>query len=134
MPHIICVMLQTNVNMNWKIISRIFMKPWLWSVKTWTIEREWDKKYDSSPLPIFCSLEIRGPIRCVSLLPGQQFSTSTFGMSSLINSRIFRKNHCTPFKHDIRCGSLCGVEFVVTKERREKRAQRESCLKGVRSL
>ena len=29
---------------------------------------------------------------------------------------------------------LCGVEFVVTKDRREKRAQRESCLKGVRSL
>ena len=43
-------------------------------------------------------------------------------------------NLCTPFKHDIRCASLCGVEFVVTKERREKRAQRESCLKGVRSL
>ena len=29
---------------------------------------------------------------------------------------------------------LCGVEFVVTNEGREKRAQRESCLKGVRSL
>ena len=43
-------------------------------------------------------------------------------------------NLCSPFKHDIRCASLCGVEFVVTKERREKRAQRESCLKGVRSL
>ena len=43
-------------------------------------------------------------------------------------------NLCTPFKHDIRCASLCGVEFVVTKERREKRAQRESCLKGVRAL
>ena len=39
--------------------------------------------------------------------------------------------HCTPFKHDIRSASLCGVEFLVTKERREKRAQRESCLKGV---
>ena len=35
------------------------------------------------------------------------------------------RNLCTPFKHDIRCASLCGVEFVVTKERREKRAQRE---------
>ena len=45
-----------------------------------------------------------------------------------------RNNLCTPFKHDIRCASLCGVKFVVTKERREKRAQRESCLKGVRSL
>ena len=43
-------------------------------------------------------------------------------------------NLCTPFKHDIRCASLCGSEFVVTKERREKRAQRESCLKEVRSL
>ena len=43
-------------------------------------------------------------------------------------------NLCTPFKHDIHCASLCGVEFVVTKERREKRAQRESCLKGERSL
>ena len=43
-------------------------------------------------------------------------------------------NLCTPFKHDIRCASLCGVEFVITKERREKRAQRESCLKGVRAL
>ena len=43
-------------------------------------------------------------------------------------------NLCTPFKHDIRSASLCGVEFVVTKERREKRAQRESCLKGVWSL
>jgi len=43
-------------------------------------------------------------------------------------------NLCIPFKHDIRCASLCGVEFVVTKERMEKRAQRESCLKGVRSL
>ena len=40
-------------------------------------------------------------------------------------------NLCTPFKHDIRCASLCGVEFVVTKE---KRAQRESCLKGVLRL
>ena len=43
-------------------------------------------------------------------------------------------NLCNPFKYDLRCASLCGVEFVVTKERREKRAQRESCLKGVRSL
>ena len=46
----------------------------------------------------------------------------------------FSYNPCTPFKHDIRCASLCGVEFVFTKERREKRAQRESCLKGVRAL
>ena len=46
----------------------------------------------------------------------------------------FTSNLCTPFKHDIRCASLCGVEFVVTKERREKRAQRESCLKGVQRL
>ena len=30
--------------------------------------------------------------------------------------------------------SPCDVEFVVTKERREKRAQRESCLKGVQRL
>ena len=44
---------------------------------------------------------------------------------------ITKYNLCTPFKHDIRCASLCGV---VTKERREKRAQRESCLKGVQSL
>ena len=43
-------------------------------------------------------------------------------------------NLCTPFKYDIRCASLCGVEFVVTKERREKRAQRESYLKGVQRL
>ena len=43
-------------------------------------------------------------------------------------------NICTSFKYDIRCASLCGVEFVVTKERREKRAQRESYLKGVRRL
>ena len=43
-------------------------------------------------------------------------------------------NLCTPFKHDIRCASLCGVKFVVTKERRGKRAQFESSLKGVRSL
>ena len=51
------------------------------------------------------------------------------------NKSLFHaSNLCTPFKHDIRCTSLCGVEFVVTKERREKRAQRESCLKGVRSL
>ena len=34
----------------------------------------------------------------------------------------------------ISAAPLCGVEFVVTKERREKRAQRESCLKGVWSL
>ena len=47
---------------------------------------------------------------------------------------ILYNNLCTPFKHDIRCASLCGVEFVITKERRKKRAQRESCLKGVRSL
>ena len=40
-------------------------------------------------------------------------------------------NLCSPFKRDIRCASLRGVEFVVTKERREKRAQRESCLKRV---
>ena len=43
-------------------------------------------------------------------------------------------NLCTPIKHDIHCASLCGVEFLVTKERREKRAQRESCLKGVQRL
>ena len=43
-------------------------------------------------------------------------------------------NLCTPFKHDIRRASLCGFEFVVTMERREKRAQRESCLKGVQRL
>ena len=30
--------------------------------------------------------------------------------------------------------SLCGVECVVTKERSEKRAQRESYLKGIRRL
>ena len=46
----------------------------------------------------------------------------------------FDNKLCTPFKHDIRCASLCGVEFVVTKERREKRAQRESCLKEVQRL
>ena len=51
------------------------------------------------------------------------------------NKSLFHaSNLCTPFKHDIRCTSLCGVEFVVTKERREKRAQRESCLKGVQRL
>ena len=47
---------------------------------------------------------------------------------------MVRNNLCTPFKHDIRCASLCGVEFVVTKKRTEKRAQRESCLKGVQRL
>ena len=43
-------------------------------------------------------------------------------------------NQCAPFKYDIRCASLCGVEFVAIKERREKRAQRESYLKGVQRL
>ena len=43
-------------------------------------------------------------------------------------------NLCTPFKHNIHCASLCGVEFVVTKERREKRTQRESCLKRVQRV
>ena len=43
-------------------------------------------------------------------------------------------NLYTPFKHDIRCASLCGVEFVVTKKKREKRAQRGSCLKGAQRL
>ena len=43
-------------------------------------------------------------------------------------------NLCTPFKYDIRCASLCGVDFVVTKKRREKRAQRKSYLKGVQRL
>ena len=50
----------------------------------------------------------------------------------LLHIRIY--NLYTPFKHDIRCASLCGVDFIVTKERRKKRAQRESRLKGVRSL
>ena len=29
-------------------------------------------------------------------------------------------NLCNPFKHDLRCASLCGVEFVFKKDRREK--------------
>ena len=53
-------------------------------------------------------------------------------MGNRLKSIIY--NLCTPFKHDIHCASLCGVEFVVTKESREKRAQRESCLKGVERL
>ena len=40
-------------------------------------------------------------------------------------------NLCTPFKHDFRCSSLCGVDFVF---KREKRAQRRSCLKGSQRL
>ena len=40
-------------------------------------------------------------------------------------------NLCYPFKHGLRCTSLGGVEFVFTKKRREKEAQRRSCLKGL---
>ena len=36
----------------------------------------------------------------------------------LISKRIY--NLCNPFKYDLRCASLCGVEFVFTNERREK--------------
>ena len=43
-------------------------------------------------------------------------------------------NLCNPFKHDLRCASLCGVDFVFKRERREKRAQRRSCLKGLQRL
>ena len=43
-------------------------------------------------------------------------------------------NLCNPFKHDLRCASICGVEFVFPKERREKRAQRRSWLKGLQSV
>ena len=53
---------------------------------------------------------------------------------SPVNCHQQSYNLCTPFKYDIRCASLCGVEFVVTKKRREKRAQHESYLKGVRRL
>ena len=43
-------------------------------------------------------------------------------------------NLCYPFSPDVRCASLYGVEFVFTKERREKKAQRRSRLKGLQRL
>ena len=50
----------------------------------------------------------------------------------LISKRIY--NLCNPFKYDLRCASLCGVEFVFTKERRENGAQRRSYFKGLQRL
>ena len=50
----------------------------------------------------------------------------------LISKRTY--NLCNPFKYDLRCASLCGVELVFTKERREKGAQRRSSLKGLQRL
>ena len=38
--------------------------------------------------------------------------------------REFPNNLCNPFEHDLRCASLCGVDFVFKRERREKRVQR----------
>ena len=46
----------------------------------------------------------------------------------------FTSNLCNPFKHHLRCASLYGVDFVFKRERREKRAQRRSCLKGLQRL
>ena len=43
-------------------------------------------------------------------------------------------NLCYPFSPDVRCASLYGVEFVFTKERREKKAQRRSGLKRLKRL
>ena len=61
---------------------------------------------------------------------------SRYAVAVFLNlfEQTLKNNLCTPFKYDIRCASFCGVEFVVTKERREKRAQRESYLKGVQRL
>ena len=46
----------------------------------------------------------------------------------------FTSNLCNPFKHHLRCASLYGVDFIFKRERREKRAQGRSCLKGLQRL
>ena len=51
---------------------------------------------------------------------------------SLLMTGFF--NLCNPFNSDLRCASLCGVDFVFKKERREKRAQWRSYLKGFQRL
>ena len=48
---------------------------------------------------------------------------------SVISPNTFDKDHtynlCEPFNPDLRCASLCGVEFVFKKERREKEGATE---------
>ena len=43
-------------------------------------------------------------------------------------------NLCIPFKHDLHCASFCGLDSVFKRKRREKRAQRRSCSKGLQRL
>ena len=43
-------------------------------------------------------------------------------------------NLCNPFKHDHRCASLSGVEFVFTKERREKEGAAEVMFERVTKI
>ena len=43
-------------------------------------------------------------------------------------------NLCNPFKHDHRCASLSGVEFVFTKERREKEGAAEVIFERVTDI
>ena len=40
-------------------------------------------------------------------------------------------NLCDPCKHDLRCASLCGVEFLFTWESREKQGAAEVMFKRV---
>ena len=43
-------------------------------------------------------------------------------------------NLCNPFKYDLRCASFCGVEFVFTKERREKEGAAEVIFERVTDI
>ena len=36
------------------------------------------------------------------------------------DEEINKDNLCNPFKHDLRCASLYGVDFVFKNERRER--------------
>ena len=75
------------------------------------------------------NLSVNGKTRIIGLISPLPFFFKFFNIFWALTYNLR-----TPFKYDIRGASLCGVEFVVTKERRENRAQRESYLKDVRTL
>ena len=52
----------------------------------------------------------------------------------IADSAMVKYNLCNPFKHDLRCASLCGVEFVFPKERRGKEGAAEVMFERVTEI
>ena len=69
-----------------------------------------------------------------SFLCDNKLNTTERGAADVMFKRGTEIYLCDPFNPDLRCAPLCGVEFVFKKERREKRTQRRSGLKGLQRL